>query len=220
MSEPNEYTITYELDGQEIKLTFPIVQNFVVSGNGQITLQEYKAFTELCKCRKLNPFLKEAYLIKFGNAPAQIVVGKDAVFKKALRNPNYNGLRSGIIVKTKNGEIIERKGCFYDIGTEQLVGGWAEVYRKDIEYPTYCSVAFSEVAQTKAGGSLNSNWATKGATMVEKVAKVRALRDTFMEDLGGMYEPEEVGKPEPEQEVIQQDEPTETENKEISMSDL
>lgn len=220
MSEPNEYTITYELDGQEIKLTFPIVQNFVVSGNGQITLQEYKAFTELCKCRKLNPFLKEAYLIKFGNAPAQIVVGKDAVFKKALRNPNYNGLRSGIIVKTKNGEIIERKGCFYDIGTEQLVGGWAEVYRKDIEHPTYCSVAFSEVAQTKAGGALNSNWATKGATMVEKVAKVRALRDTFMEDLGGMYEQEELGNTKEEPEVVQQNEPTATESKEISMSDL
>lgn len=218
MSEPNEYTVTYDLDGQEIKLTLPIVQNFVVNGTGKITLQEYKIFTELCKCRKLNPFLKEAYLIKSGNASAQIVVGKEAVFKKALRNPNYNGLRSGIIVKTKNGEIIERKGCFYDIETEKLVGGWAEVYRKDIENPTYCSVAFSEVAQTKANGDLNSNWATRGATMVEKVAKVRALRDTFMEDLSGMYEQEEIVKEEPE--VVQQNEPTETENKEISMSDL
>ena len=103
MSEPNEYTVTYDLDGQEIKLTLPIVQNFVVNGTGKITLQEYKIFTELCKCRKLNPFLKEAYLIKSGNASAQIVVGKEAVFKKALRNPNYNGLRSGIIVKTENG---------------------------------------------------------------------------------------------------------------------
>ena len=54
--------------------------------------------------------------------------------------------------------------------------------------------------------------------MVEKVAKVRALRDTFMEDLSGMYEQEEIVKEEPE--VVQQNEPTETENKEISMSDL
>ena len=36
------------------------------------------------------------------------------------------------------------------------------------------------------------NWATKGGTMVEKVAKVRALRETFVEDLGGMYEADEL----------------------------
>lgn len=220
MSEVKDFPVTYELDGQEIKLTLPIVQNFVATGGGQITLQEYKTFTELCKCKRLNPFLKEAYIIKSGNKPAQIVVGKEAALKKALRNPNFNGLRSGIIVKTKDGEVVERRGCFYDKETEKLIGGWAEVYRKDFECPTYCSVSFSEVAQTRADGNLNNNWATRGATMVEKVAKVRALRDTFMEDLNGMYEPEEVGKPEPEQEVVQQDEPTETANKEISMSDL
>lgn len=36
--------------------------------------------------------------------------------------------------------------------------------------------------------------------MVEKVAKVRALRETFVEDLAGMYEAEEV-----QQEISQQE---------------
>ena len=42
------------------------------------------------------------------------------------------------------------------------------------------------------GKELNSNWKTKGATMVEKVALVRALRETFTEDLAGMVDADEV----------------------------
>ena len=84
------------------------------------------------------------------------------------------------------------------------------MYRKDWSHPTYCSVSFDEVAQRKANGSLNSNWNNKGATMVEKVAKVRALRETFVEDLSGMYEADEieVGQSEGiDGEIIDQPEP-------------
>ena len=53
--------------------------------------------------------------------------------------------------------------------------------------------------------------------MVEKVAKVRALRETFIEELGGMYEAEEMGvslEKQPEEivvepEIIPQGEPVE-----------
>ena len=40
-------------------------------------------FIELCKAQKLNPFIREAYLIKFGISPANIVVGKDVFVKRA-----------------------------------------------------------------------------------------------------------------------------------------
>lgn len=215
-----EIAVVYEVDGAQIKLTPSIVQNYIVgSDNGKITMPEFKFFTELCKARKLNPFLKEAYCIKFGNQPAQIVVGKDAVLKRAILNPAYNGMESGIYVQViETGEIIERKGTFYIKAEEKVVGGWAKVYRKNWEYPTYCSVSFDEVAQHKKDGSLNANWQGKSATMVEKVAKVRALRETFIEDLGGMYEAEEMGVDlskenavQPKQEIIQQDEPIEVE---------
>lgn len=39
--------------------------------------------------------------------------------------------------------------------------------------------------------------------MVEKVAKVRALRETFVEDLAGMYEAEEMQQEIPQQEPIE-----------------
>lgn len=187
-----ELAVIYEIDGNQIKLTPSIVQNYIVGSDAQITMQEFKFFTELCKTRKLNPFLKEAYCIKYGKNPAQIVVGKDAILKRAILNPKFNGMESGIIVQTENGEILERKGTFYMPECEKLVGGWAKVYRKDWDYPSYCSVGFAEVAQRKSDGSLNHNWAGKGATMVEKVAKVRALREAFIEDLGGMYDAEEM----------------------------
>ena len=211
-----ELTVVYEANGEKITLTPSIVQNFLVGDSGTITLQEFKFFTELCKARKLNPFLKEAYCIKFGSQPAQIVVGKDAILKRAIIHPDYDGMESGVIVQViETGEIIERKGTFYLNSEEKLVGGWAKVYRKNWKYPTFCSVSFDEVANKKKDGSLNSNWAGKGGTMVEKVAKVRALRETFIEDLSGMYDADETNIPapespsEPEPVIIEQAEPDE-----------
>lgn len=191
-----ELAVVYEIDGNEVKLTPKIVQEYIVGNNDvEITLQEFKLFTELCKVRKLNPFLQEAYLIKYSNSvPAQLVVGKDAILKRAVLNPNYDGMESGVILENEETlEIIERPGTFVPTN-HTLVGGWAKVYVKNRKYPSYASVNLSEVAQTKKDGTLNSNWAGKPATMVEKVAKVRALREAFVEDLGGMYEAEEVEK--------------------------
>lgn len=181
--------VVYKIDENEIKLTQEIVQKFVVSGGSQITLQEFKFFTELCKVRKLNPFLKEAYLIKFGTNPAQMVVGKDAILKRAILNQDFNGREQGIIVE-RDGTIEYRKGTF-KTPSEKLVGGWAKVYRKNWEYPVEVTVSFDEVAQKKSNDELNSNWANKGATMVEKVALVRALREAFAEDFGGMIDEDE-----------------------------
>jgi phage recombination protein Bet len=186
----NEITVVYKIDDNEIKLTPAIVQQYIVGTDSKITLPEFKFFTELCKVRKLNPFLKEAYLIKYGSQPAAIVVGKDAILKRAIVHPKFNGREQGTIVQMKNGTLDFRKGTF-KLKDEVLVGGWAKVYRKDWEYPVEITVGFDEVAQRKSGGELNANWANKGATMVEKVALVRALREAFVEDLGGMIDEDE-----------------------------
>lgn len=225
-NEKQEIMVKYEIDGREIKLTPSIVQKYVVGTDAKITMQEFKLFTELCKCRKLNPFLREAYLIKYkAGQPASLVVSKDAILKRAVLNTNYDGMKSGIIVQKEDGTIEERKGLFYMPSKETIVGGWAEVYRKDWEHPTYCSVSFDEVAQRKNDGNLNSNWASKKATMIEKVAKVRALRETFVEDLAGMYEAGEMDTPPARDvtevvEVIEQAEIQEDTEEEVSMSEL
>lgn len=218
-----DLVVKFEVEGQEIKLSKKIVQEYIVGTDVPITNQEFKLFTELCKVRKLNPFLREAYLIKYNaGTPAQLVVGKDAILKRAVLNPNYDGMECGIIVQKEDGTIEERQGTFR-LGNEQLVGGWARVFRKDWSHPTYSSVSFNEVAQRKNDGQLNSNWSTKSATMLEKVAKVRALRETFVEDLAGMYEAEEMQQEIPQQEPIevQADVIEQTENtREVSMNEL
>ena len=218
-----DLVVKFEVEGQEIKLSKKIVQEYIVGSDVPITNQEFNLFTELCKVRKLNPFLREAYLIKYkAGTPAQLVVGKDAILKRAVLNPNYDGMECGIIVQKDDGTIEERQGTF-KLGNEQLVGGWARVFRKDWTHPIYSSVSFNEVAQKTGQGQLNSNWGNKGATMVEKVAKVRALRETFVEDLAGMYEAEEMQQEIPQQEPIevQADVIDQTEEtKEVSMNEL
>lgn len=218
-----ELVVDFEIDGQKIHLTPKIVQEYIVGTDAQITNQEFKLFTELCKVRKLNPFLREAYLIKYkAGTPAQLVVGKDAILKRAVLNSNYDGMESGIIVQKTDGAVEERQGTFR-LGDEQLVGGWARVFRKDWSHPIYSSVSFNEVAQKTGQGQLNSNWNNKGATMVEKVAKVRALRETFVEDLAGMYEAEEMQQEISQQEVIEVQADVinqQEEVKEVSMNEL
>lgn len=220
----NNLAVVYEADGQQIKLTPKIVQDYIVGTSAQITMPEFKFFTELCKVRGLNPFLREAYCIKYSNkTPATIVVGKDAILKRAVLNPKYNGMKSGIIVTNENGEEKKRTGTF-KLPTETLVGGWAEVFRKDWENSIEASVSLEETIQRKSDGEPNSNWTKQPATMIEKVAKVRALREAFVEDLGGMYEAEEmnVDLPELKEEdrIIVQDEEDNSETEPTEKSDI
>lgn len=220
----NNLAVVYEVDGQQIKLTPKIVQDYIVGTSAQITMPEFKFFTELCKVRGLNPFLREAYCIKYSNkTPATIVVGKDAILKRAVLNPKYNGMKSGIIVTNENGEEKKRTGTF-KLPNETLVGGWAEVFRKDWENSIEASVSLEEAIQRKSDGEPNSNWTKQPATMIEKVAKVRALREAFVEDLGGMYEAEEmnVDLPELKEEdrIIVQDEEDNLETEPTENSDI
>lgn len=220
MSNEKELAVVYKVDDQEIKLTPKIVQDYLVGTTAQITMPEFKLFTELCKVRKLNPFLREAYLIKYSNnQPASIVVGKDAILKRAVLNAKYDGMKSGIVVLTDSGEVIERKGTF-KLDNEQLVGGWAEVFRKDWNNSIYCSVSLTEAIQKKGNGEPNSNWSKQPATMIEKVAKVRALREAFVEDLGGMYEAEEMNVELPDKEVQIVEEVETMENKKDDPFDI
>ena len=98
--------VNYEAAGQMVELTQATVKQYLVSGNGNVTDQEVGMFLMLCKGQKLNPFLREAYLVKFGTQPAQIVVGKDAFTKRAESNKNYKGSEAGIVVVNLNNQIL------------------------------------------------------------------------------------------------------------------
>lgn len=188
--QKNTGLVEYEANGEMVKLSPAMIKKYLVSGGGNVTDGEVMMFLSLCRYQHLNPFLKEAYLIKFGSTdPATIVTGKDVFTKRADANPNYKGKKAGVVVLKKDGSIEEREGTMV-LPDEKLVGGWAKVFIKDKE-PEYQSVSFEEYAGRKKDGTLNSQWSKKPATMIRKVAVVQALREAFPDRFQGMYAQEE-----------------------------
>ncbi len=182
--------VKYDLDnGQAIQVTEQDVRDLLAAG-GQIaenvTTNEIKAFLRLCQAQRLNPFTKDAYIVKYGSSPATIITGKEAFTKRAYRNKKFRGMEAGITVVV-NGAIQRRDGSMLLQG-ETLVGGWCKVYVDGYAAPMFDEVSMSEYSTGK------SNWARIPATMIRKVAITHALREAFPEDLGGLYGEEEMSR--------------------------
>lgn len=185
--------VKFEVNGATVELSPQIVRDYLVSGDKErVTMREIVMFINMCKFNGLNPWLREAYCVKYGNEPATIVTGKEAFEKRAENHPQHDGHKAGIIVLTEDDELVYRTGALI-LKDEALVGGWAEVWRKDQANSTRIEVSFEEYAGRKKDGSLNRQWASKPATMIRKVALVQALREAFPKSFGGMYASEEVG---------------------------
>ena len=181
--------ITYETSLGPVELDFQTVKGVLVRGQAdKITDQEVIFFMKTCQAQKLNPFAQgEAYLIKFGNEPAQMVVGKDAYMRRAEENPSYRGHKSGIVV-LRGDQVIQKEGtCLYP--GENLLGGWCRVHR--VRTGGGDEEIFREVS-LKEYDKGQANWKTKPCTMIEKVAVSQALRAAFPKDYEGMYTAEEV----------------------------
>lgn len=175
--------VTYQVAGQDVTLSYQIVRDFLTKGNGQVTDQDLTQFISICKYNQLNPFLNEAYLVKFGTTPAQMIVSKEALMKRAEACETYEGFKAGIIV-LRNNEVVETEGCFM-LPNDQLVGAWAEAHRTDRKFPIVAKVSLKEYDKKQ------STWNEKPSTMLRKVALVQALREAFPTQLGAMYVQEE-----------------------------
>lgn len=180
-----ENQIQKQVQKIENKLTAETVRNYLVNGGGKVTDQEVMMFIELCKAQKLNPFTREAYLIKYGNSPANIVVGKDVFVKRAYRNPAYRGMKAGIVVVNNKGELEYREGSL-KLPKEQLIGGWCEVYVDGHDFPIKSTVSMEEYSKNQ------STWKSLPCVMIRKCAVVTALREAFPEDFQGLYDSSEI----------------------------
>ncbi len=181
-SKPVEIT---DAGGQHFSVSFDDVRNFICP---KATDAECKIFLETCRSYHLNPFTKEAYLIHYDNnnedTPSTIVLGKNCYMQMAERHPAFDGFEAGVIILA-DGQIEYRDGSItYE--NEELLGGWAKVYRKDRTRPSYDEVKLSEYDTGK------SLWAKKPATMIRKVALVHALREAFPSTYGLLYDESEI----------------------------
>ena len=212
-------SVNYETALGNVELDAETVKQYLVKGNGNVSDQEVFLFVKMCQAQKLNPFVTgEVYLIKFGTAPAQMVVGYDTYKRRAEENPDHLYKESGIVVcRGTSGEIVQKEGaCLYP--SEELVGGWCRVHKlkNDREVVTFKEVSFTEYDKG------NSIWKEKPCTMIEKVAISQCLREAYPKDYEGLYTTEElapaqyceitdsngeiIDKSEPEDELITQDE--------------
>ena len=171
------------VSGADVELSISEIKRNICP---KATDQEAGNFLRLCQYMGLNPFVNDAYLIKYGDGPASMVVGKDAFTKRADAHPQFAGIESGVVIQRGDAEPVHRKGTLVLAG-EVIVGGWAKVSRNDRKLDVETSVSFNEFSTGR------SMWNKMPGTMIEKVAIVKSLRTAFPATFSGLYDQAEMG---------------------------
>jgi len=156
--------------GQEIKLTEDDVIKYI-STDESVTEKEVFTFLNMCKYLRLNPFLKEIYLIKYKDSPATFVISYQTLLQRAEENKNFDGYETEV-----KGEIPNMSAT-------------ATVYRKDRSYPVKITVNYSEAVKTIMDRQTKelrptTMWKNMPEWMLRKVALARALKETFPTAVG------------------------------------
>lgn len=176
------------LSGITVKLDAATVRDTLTRGNGKVSDQEVAMFLRTCQAKKLDPLENgEVYLIKYDDkAPAQLVVGCHAYIRRADHFPDYRGFKAGItVIRGDSMEPVMKEGaCVYRALKEQLIGGWCRVFRERTN--GYVDETFVEVSLEEYSTG-KSNWNTKPATMIRKVAISQAFRSAFPNEYEGLY---------------------------------
>jgi len=141
------------------------LRNTVAPG---LTDAEFMLFAEMVKSTGLNPVTKEVWAIKAGGR-LQIMTGINGFLRIANSHPMFNGME------------VE-----FEWDDKQLVSATAKVYRKDRRFPAVATAYMNEY------GKPSPVWKTMPSVMLSKCAKSLAIREAFVQELGGLYTQEEM----------------------------
>ena len=172
-NEMVEYDWNNGHEKEKIKLTASDVRT-KISTSPTVTDNEINDFMQLCYWKKLNPFIKEAYLVKYGNIKAQLITAKEIFDARADANITFDG---------------EEVTHNYKRGMN-LLELWVrvKVFAKGLSHPKADVIVFySEYVGKKKTGEINHMWRTKPFTMLVKVCKAQAKREAFPKDMAGLY---------------------------------
>lgn len=151
---------------------------------------------EVCQIRGLNPFKLDCYFVKFDgkDAKLEIMVSKNFFLKRAEAHPDFEYLKAGIIVQ--KGEDVSEVERSFPYPGEVLLGGWCIVKRKSNAVP------FKMAIDLKTFKKENKFWnQSPGAGyMIRKTSISLDLKEAFPNDLGNLYDVDEMGI-DPEREV-------------------
>lgn len=166
-----------------------------------ISEDEFALFIEQCKRSGLDPLLKEAFCVarrqNTGNRERPNWVTKyefqpseAGMLARAERFPDFKGIQASavfaeddIVVDQGRGEVVHRFNPAKRKGA--LVGAWSRVVRED-KLPVVVWLDFGGYVQQ------TPLWSKIPTTMIEKCARVAALRKAYPEAFGGLYVREEM----------------------------
>jgi len=182
-----EKEVIIQYRGEPVTITFGDIKQLICPLAAD---QEVAVFLRTCQSLNLNPFASEIYLIKYSEKDkAATVIAIDAYLKASETNPEYNGHEAGVILKDSTGKLELREGAF--VSNEEhdnLVGGWARVFRKDREHPFYMAVSKTECVKIGKDGHPTQFWQKpKQPLMLRKTALKRALVESFPGLFSGAY---------------------------------
>lgn len=189
----DEQVIEYQACGSDamVRLTLKLIQDIIAvptrTGN-KPALRDCYNFAMLCKARALNPFEGDAFLIGYETKDGpkfSLITAHQAFLKRAELNPDYDGMESGVVIKSAEGKTEDHFGDFLDAG-ETLLGGWAKVHFKERKISVYRRINLARFKQEYGV------WRDNPETMIVKCAEADALRSAFPTKLGGLYLREEM----------------------------
>lgn len=155
------------------------------------TQEEFALMCHMAHRYGLDPLMKQIWVVKYGEKPAQIFAGRDGFLSIGHRSEKFNGINTAV-EKVDNPIHVTKKR--YDKWKKEWVTvetkrDWqfkaiCTVYRKDAEYPFVVEVYEEEYT------TCENLWVDKPRTMIGKVAESQCLRKAF--DISGLYSPEEM----------------------------
>jgi phage recombination protein Bet len=194
--------VIFEYEGQELVLSFDDVKTLVCRNQKHTPSDaEVVAFMQFCRFMRANPLVNDAYIIKYAEFdPASFVLGVYFLQGRAAEDENYDGFEEGLIVKDKEGAVVDREGAFPYPG-DDVLGAWCYVYHKDRSHPTrvrvqlknYQKMKWNDKKTAKVGQALWNEVTGNLEEMICKVARAQAHRKGFPHRIkGGGYTPEEL----------------------------
>lgn len=141
------------------------LRNTVAPG---LTDSEFALFAEIVKSTGLNPVTKEVWAIKAGGR-LQLMTGINGFLRIANSHPMFDGMEV---------EFEKEEG--------RIVAATAKVYRKDRRFPAVATAFMAEY------GKPTPIWKQMPSVMLAKCAKSLAIREAFVQELGGLYTQEEM----------------------------
>lgn len=161
----DNYKVSTDLSGEQIA----ILKRMFCS---KATDDEFQVFIEACNRTKLDPFMRQIYLLKFGNV-VNVMVGIDGLRLLAERTGKYMPGREPTYTYTKDGQLFSATAY---VKKKAPDGSWHE-----------CA-ATAHFAEYKG----SNVWNSKPHVMLAKCAESLVLRKAFPADMSGIYTEDEM----------------------------